>query len=283
MDSLAVDDSLFGGGTGVAMDVSKIPFSQLKKMQRDGTIKRERGGAAGGKGGGGWITGPSSASSRQQQAAANAAASKAEGAKKAKKNKRPMEVSSKTPVAPAAFSKGTARQREKARDPRFSELSGRLDEEKFSKAFAFVDDLRKDEMQTMQKALRRAREEEEEEEREAGEGRRGNRRQLSEAQVERVSQQLNQMRSEEAQRRKKRAEIKVKRNLKNEEKRKVREEGKKPFFSSKRVVKEKVFEKRVDELKKAGKLKRFIETKGQKTSKKDKREMPMRRDASGGT
>lgn len=73
--------------------------------------------------------------------------------KQAKKG-APLEVSSRKPVAPPIGAGGLTKKglgAGKARDPRFDDYSGKLDMDLFSKSYAFLEDYRSAELETLKK------------------------------------------------------------------------------------------------------------------------------------
>jgi len=64
---------------------------------------------------------------------------------------RPQEVTSKRPVG--RFLQVVQPIKKKSRDPRFDELSGKFNQDSFDKAYSFLDDYRKDEMEQLKKKM----------------------------------------------------------------------------------------------------------------------------------
>ncbi|CAG8540719.1 3211_t:CDS:2 [Ambispora leptoticha] len=74
--------------------------------------------------------------------------------KKRTHKSRPIEISSKKPVS--RFRQVVEIPSEKRRDPRFDNLSGKLNEDLFEKSYNFLDDYKKNEIKTIKEQIRRA-------------------------------------------------------------------------------------------------------------------------------
>merc|ERR1712000_357049 len=128
-----------------------------------------------------------------------------EGHKKAHKN-APAELPSNKPVRRLRVDANNTTA--KRRDPRFSDLSGRLDTDKFLHSYKFLDEYQEDEIKRLQKTIAKSK---------------------SAAVKEEAKQELVKMKQQMTERRR---EVKVRERLqqaKLEEKEKVKQ-GKKAFF-----------------------------------------------------
>lgn len=124
------------------------------------------------------------------------------------------------------------------RDPRFSEACGPLNLRMVGKAYAFLDDMRKKEAEQLQRFLKKG------VRRDAGSrsadreerDRAGTARQV-EAEKEAAQKALQRLRSQEDARKRKGVELVVKGRLAREEKARIAQTGKKPFFVRRREMK----------------------------------------------
>mmetsp|Transcript_51902 Transcript_51902/g.117096 ORF Transcript_51902/g.117096 Transcript_51902/m.117096 type:complete len:235 (+) Transcript_51902:38-742(+) len=183
------------------------------------------------------------------------------GVKKAKKG-APAEVSSRRPVAPksaAAPRKGEAR----ARDPRFDDLSGKLNVNLFQKSYSFLEDYRQDELSEMKERARKINAE--------GEDQDG-----TEEYQEWLQTAIKRRTLEDKQRKHLGAIEETKRSLKRQELEKVRQTGKTPYFHRTSLVKKIVREKKSEG--KAGSRDRTEEKREKKVAAKEKKRLPGRRD-----
>ena len=90
---------------------------------------------------------------RGHRARVKAAASASTGERQRQNKNQPAVQSSKRPVS--RFQQVVEIPKSKARDPRFESLTGKFDERVFDKQYAFVFDLRKQEIEEMRKQLRK--------------------------------------------------------------------------------------------------------------------------------
>lgn len=177
-----------------------------------------------------------------------------------KRNKNaPLEMRSNKPVGrfrQISLNSSEAVGTYKPHDPRFSDLNGRLNSQRFYESYDFLDEYQQSEVAKLEKALKKC-------------------KSNSEAASE-ITEELMKMRQQMSERRKKLREVKKVNELMAVEKSKIKD-GKKPFFLKKNALKEKLLEDRYDELKKEGKLKKFIDKKRKRNSSKDHRWLPTRR------
>jgi ribosomal RNA-processing protein 36 len=177
-----------------------------------------------------------------------------------KRNKNaPLEMRSNKPVGrfrQISLNSSEAVGTYKPHDPRFSDLNGRLNSQRFYESYDFLDEYQQNEVAKLEKALKKC-------------------KSTSEAASE-ITEELMKMRQQMSERRKKLREVKKVNELMAVEKSKIKD-GKKPFFLKKNALKEKLLEDRYDELKKEGKLKKFIDKKRKRNSSKDHRWLPTRR------
>ncbi|CAD7084001.1 unnamed protein product [Hermetia illucens] len=168
--------------------------------------------------------------------------------KRANKN-RPREMSSKRPVP---FLGGEERQRAEqtsSRDPRFDENCGEYDSKIFKTNYEFVNDIREKEVHSLKKKMRKVEDEEKRKE------------------MKLVMQRLqNQMREEK--KRKIREEV-----LKEEKEeiKKAKEEGRTPWYKTKKERQLTELVKQYEDLKKSGRLVKHLEKRRKKNASKDRK------------
>lgn len=159
---------------------------------------------------------------------------------------RPREISAKKPIS--RFKELISAKKVVARDPRFDSLCGTFDEKAFKHSYAFVNDLRENDLETLQNELKEATD------------------QKARKKIKYLIQRLeNQIREE-----KKRKE---KEEKKREEKKEVLESikrGEKPIFKKKSEKKVLNLVSQYEELKNGGKLKKHIQRLRKKNKNKDR-------------
>lgn len=167
---------------------------------------------------------------------------------------RPVEMSSKRPMAEAWPAVDVPRK--VRRDPRFEELSGRLDEKKFRKSYGFVFDQvipkEKEELQDKVKKEKNA-----------------HKKKSMQAKLTRLEQTLKK---EDEQRKVDRRE----RERKDMEKQAV-SQGKRPYYLKKSDVKKQDLAEKFKELKRAGKVQDYLAKKRKRRAAKDHKLIPRAR------
>eukprot|EP01036_Dinobryon_divergens_P032150 gene32150-41685_t len=140
----------------------------------------------------------------------------------------------------------------KFRDPRFSDISGVMDDKIFAKNYIFLDEYREKEIDLVAKSMRKIKNVDKKAE---------------------IKAELMKMKQQHAERRRGLAVMSKLEELKKEEKEKVKS-GKNPFFLKKSVKKTIALEERYNELKKEGKLHKYMEKRRRKNAAKDRRYLP---------
>ncbi|NXX77528.1 RRP36 protein, partial [Urocolius indicus] len=162
----------------------------------------------------------------------------------------PLEMSAKKPVP---FLRQVVSVRKKVhRDPRFDDLSGEYKPEIFTKTYSFLDNIKKQEKEMVQKQLKKCRNVE---------------------QKEKLQQLLNRMTQQEQaqknQQKQRERELALKR-----QQRELAKQGKKPFFLKKSEKRKLELAEKYTELKRSGKLESFLSKKRKRNAIKDKRRLP---------
>lgn len=140
-------------------------------------------------------------------------------------------------------------------DPRFSDVSGKLDDKIFSKDYSFLDDYKEDEIKKLSGVLKKVKT--------------VMKRDEIKAELVKMKQQFSE--------RKRGLQVASRLDqIKSNERAKVKE-GKQPFYLKKSAMKELALEEKFNELKKNGKLNKFMEKKRKKNASKDRRWLPDRR------
>ncbi|KAA8495149.1 Ribosomal RNA processing protein 36-like [Porphyridium purpureum] len=137
-------------------------------------------------------------------------------------------------------------------DPRFVEYTGRLSSAHIRNAYGFVEQIREQEIETLQTELRRTR---------------------NPQSKDTLKQQLDALLQAEARRKARMRDEQVEHELREKEKLLVMQ-GKTPYFAKKGVVKELQLKAKFDELKKTGKLKKFVNKKRKARESKEKKLLP---------
>mmetsp|Transcript_101382 Transcript_101382/g.285996 ORF Transcript_101382/g.285996 Transcript_101382/m.285996 type:complete len:242 (-) Transcript_101382:108-833(-) len=175
----------------------------------------------------------------------------------------PAEVSSRRASAPPPS--GKRRRVVHARDPRFDDMSGKLDMDMFGKAYAFLDDHREAEVQAMKKEMRQLQKKK----------RRG-KSSVSAREAE-LMQEVKAREQQDKQRRHIGEMRSMEEKLRHDEREKVRTTGKTPFFHKKGAVRKLVLQKRKEERKGKPIRDKQEERREKKKAGKEKRKLPTRR------
>lgn len=142
-----------------------------------------------------------------------------------------------------------------SRDPRFDELSGTFNQEKFDEAYSFLDDIKANEKEQLKRELRKTKQ--------------LDRKHQLQSLLKRMEQQEAAKKSadakREAERQRKKAEMELVK------------QGKRPFYLKKSDKKKLELAERYKELKSSGKLEKYLKRKGKKMASKERKRMPHRR------
>ncbi|KAM6355977.1 ribosomal RNA processing protein 36 homolog [Podargus strigoides] len=214
-----------GAGEG---DQSHMSFEELLRMQSDTRMGVCKQGTSGNK-----TAKPTKAAVRQPQS-----------------KKGPLEMSAKKHVP---FLRQVVSVRKKVcRDPRFDDLSGEYKPEIFMKTYSFLDSIKKQEKEMVQKQLKKCRNVE---------------------QKEKLQQLLNRMTQQE-QAQIKQQKLREKELALKRQRRELAKQGRKPFFLKKSEKRKLELAEKYAELKRSGKLESFLNKKRKRNAIKDKRRLP---------
>nr|XP_047934937.1 ribosomal RNA processing protein 36 homolog [Anser cygnoides] len=170
--------------------------------------------------------------------------------KQQRSKKGPVEMSAKKPVP---FLRQVVSVTKKIhRDPRFDDLSGVYNPEVFMKTYSFLDAIKKQEKEMIQKQLKKCRDVE---------------------QKEKLQQLLNRMTQQELAQKKQQKRRERELSLKRRQ-RELAKQGKKPFFLKKSEKRKLELAEKYAELKRSGKLESFLNKKRKRNAIKDKRRLP---------
>ncbi|KAK3587747.1 hypothetical protein CHS0354_042702 [Potamilus streckersoni] len=167
---------------------------------------------------------------------------------------RPMEMSSKSNVPRVRQIMPV--KKKIARDPRFDDLSGQYNETFFKEAYSFLDDVKAKEKEKVKALLKKEKDEE--------------KKKNMQALVNRMNQQEQSM-----------LQKKKQTGLLNEWKKKEEErikEGKNPYFLKKSDKKTLILAEKYKELKKSGKVEKYLNKKRKKNAQKERKKLPGRFD-----
>nr|XP_021156250.1 ribosomal RNA processing protein 36 homolog [Columba livia] len=170
--------------------------------------------------------------------------------KQQQSKKGPLEMSAKKPVP---FLRQVISVTKKVhRDPRFDDLSGEYKPEIFMKTYSFLDSIKKQEKEMVQKQLKKCRNVE---------------------QKEKLQQLLNRMTQQEQAQKKQQKSRERELSLKRQQ-RELAKQGKKPFFLKKSEKRKLELAEKYAELKRSGKLESFLNKKRKRNAIKDKHRLP---------
>lgn len=181
---------------------------------------------------------------------------------KAKKG-APMEVSNHKPVAPPVKTK--RKMMAEPRDPRFDDFSGKLNVDMFAKSYAFLDEYRAEELQALKN--------------QSGKLRYNLKKRKSAAGFqlqEEVTTEMKRLEQQDKQRRHFSEMREAELSLKREERVKVRETGKTPYFHGRGAIREQMAKTRKGD-KKGGARDSNAERREKKLAGKEKKRIPNRR------
>jgi len=172
-----------------------------------------------------------------------------------KKDSRPLEMSSKQ--RPARSRKVVKTENKVSRDPRFDDLSGKLNLEMFKKSYSFLDKIKTKEKKALKVRLKKEKNPE------------------KKAALHKVLQKLTQREILE-----KEDEEKTIRNreMKKKELEAIRK-GKKPFYMKKSEKKKMELAEKYKKLKESGKLNKYISKKRKRNAAKERKYLPKKRDS----
>uniref|UniRef100_A0A8C9NLK3 rRNA biogenesis protein RRP36 n=1 Tax=Serinus canaria TaxID=9135 RepID=A0A8C9NLK3_SERCA len=214
--------------TGQISDQSDMSFEELLRVQSDARTRVSRKVPGRKK-----TAKPTKATLKQQQG-----------------KKGPLEMSAKKPVP---FLRQVVPVRKKVqRDPRFDDLSGEYKPEIFMKTYSFLDSIKKQEKEMVQKQLKKCRNME---------------------QKEKLQRLLNRMTQQE-QAQKKQQKLRERELSLKRQQRELAKQGKKPFFLKKSEKRKLELAEKYAELKRSGKLESFLNKKRKRNAIKDKRHLP---------
>ncbi|KAG9472827.1 hypothetical protein GDO78_016756 [Eleutherodactylus coqui] len=163
---------------------------------------------------------------------------------------RPLEMSSKKTVP--FLRKVLPAKKRMRRDPRFDDLSGEFKPEVFDKTYSFLDDIKKKEKMVLEKQLQKARDP---------------------ARREQLDQLLRRMNQQE-EAAKRRQRLQEKQGEFKKQQRERAQQGKKPFYLKKGDFRKLELADKYQELKKKGKVEKFLSKKRKRNSVKDRRRLP---------
>ncbi|XP_055618070.1 ribosomal RNA processing protein 36 homolog [Toxorhynchites rutilus septentrionalis] len=190
--------------------------------------------------------------------------SKDQTAEKKKANKRqqpsthdsdsdgpPVELSAKRKVSALGMEKKRNESSSSRRDPRFDAKQGYYSGRQFREKYAFINEMRNDELERLQKQLETVDDPDEAE-------------QLKFA-IRRTENQIREFNKQKEQDKKRKEE--------HLEARKAIEDGKRPFYEKKSIKKARELVEKYDELKETGRLGKHIDKRRRKTTAKDRKKL----------
>ncbi|XP_064365920.1 kelch domain-containing protein 3 [Dromaius novaehollandiae] len=170
--------------------------------------------------------------------------------KQQQSKKGPVEMSAKKPVS---FLRQVVPVTKKVqRDPRFDDLSGEYNPEIFLKTYSFLDSIKKQEKEMIQKQLKKCRNVE---------------------QKEKLQQLLKRVTQQEEEQKKKQKWRERELSLKRQQ-RELAQQGKKPFYLKKSEKRKLELAEKYAELKRSGKLESFLNKRRKRNAIKDKCRLP---------
>ena len=228
-----------GEDDSAEVSLAAVPFGERERMRKCGFDDRE------------------TIVRRAQQLAEQRRRALRAGSGTARRKNAPREMSSKVPVGrlrevvlPEEMRQRV--HRKPSRDPRFSDLSGRLNKDLFDKSYAFLEDHRKDDIAQLRQLLRDSKDE--------------RKRRIAQQQLNRLQQQQQQHVRDSA-----RKELKRKRRAQEGE---AVTQGKQPFFLKENERRKLEVQERYESLKEQGKLQKYMTKKRKRNAAKERKRMP---------
>ncbi|KAJ1818974.1 rRNA biogenesis protein rrp36 [Coemansia sp. RSA 2599] len=169
--------------------------------------------------------------------------------------KMPAVMSSKRPVS--RFRQVVETEKRQTRDPRFDNLSGNFNEDLFEKSYAFLDEQRQQEIESMRKQVQRL-------------------KNKDPSEAERIQLAINSLQSQLAAKSQKKRVQELKRRHRVKEVEAVKQ-GKQPYFLKKKDLKDLEVAQKFSQLKDSSKLEGFLEKRRKRNATKDHRHMPYQR------
>ncbi|KAL0234428.1 hypothetical protein PCE1_001464 [Barthelona sp. PCE] len=145
--------------------------------------------------------------------------------------------------------------KKKARDPRFDELAGEFNEGEYRSKYAFLDEMKDNEINQMYDAIKKEKNEA--------------KKRILQSELTRMQQQRSSVRRRDRERR-------IRREVIQEELGKVQSGEKKPFYMKRGELKKLVREEEMNELRKKGKLGRVMNMKTKRNAEREVRRLPFR-------
>lgn len=237
----------------MATPVAQLPLLAALARKREGRSQEKEGKDA--------LKGTKSTETKEVQRKPRAKAKAKKGA--------PQEVSSSRPVAPPVASAsrvGAKVASMRARDPRFDDTSGSFDMDGFSKAYAFLEEYREDEMKKLQEAKNNLQ--------------KRKKKKLQDPELIEAENTLNREIKHRIQQDKQRKHLgqlrAAEKSLKSQEREKVKTTGKVPFFHGRREARKLLAERKKDK-KGASVRDKAEERRAQKRAANEKKKLPARR------
>ncbi|XP_071079437.1 ribosomal RNA processing protein 36 homolog [Haliotis cracherodii] len=163
---------------------------------------------------------------------------------------RPMEASSKKPVS--IYREVIPVKKRVSRDPRFDDMSGNYNEAIFKSSYAFLDDVKKREKEKLAKQLKKTKNDQKKKE---------------------LQYLINRMDQQASADKQKQTRKELEKDWKKKELGRV-VEGKNPYFLKKGDLRKLELAERFKELKKTGKLDKYMGKKRKKNASKEKKKLP---------
>jgi ribosomal RNA-processing protein 36 len=145
--------------------------------------------------------------------------------------------------------------KQEARDPRFGERSGKYNSAMFKKAYFFIDDIKEREKKMAERELHKTKNPE------------------RKSQLHKLLQKMESQKIAEQ----KQEEMKALEREHKKARRQWQSEGKKPFFLKKSVQKRLELAEKYKELKKNGRLEKYLTKKRRRNAQRDRRQLPFKR------
>jgi len=214
-----------------------------------------------------WINGDDFTGETPQSTTSTSTRTTTQKPKKRKKN-APTELSSKTEVS--RFRYVVPVKERKVRDPRFDDLSGKLDEHVFEKRFGFIDEMRKKEIEDLDAALKRNKKHKF---KTAKQRKRTGVRMLNEEEEHEAMAQLTKLRQARSQTQRLKNDREISSELRRKEKELIAQ-GKRPHHATRGEKRKLLLERQFEQLEATGKLDKYMEKRRKKIASKERKLLP---------
>lgn len=168
---------------------------------------------------------------------------------------RPAEMSSKRPVS--RYREVVEGTKAKFRDPRFDSMSGTLNAGHYETAYKWMDEYKQEEIDQLKLKISLCKKDD-----------------VGQRMKDKFARQMSRLKNELETKQRMEKRNNLKRKLRKDEKQRVVETGKRPYFMKQRDVRKEELREKYDDLEKKGGLKKYMAKRRKKNASKDRKAIP---------